>query len=60
MSFPLQDVFSAGCVIAETFLDGKPLFDYAAVRKQRVAWALTDAASVSAHGLCGSTTKETA
>ena len=34
MSFLLQDVFSAGCVIAETFLDGKPLFDYAAVRKE--------------------------
>ena len=34
MCMLLQDVFSAGCVIAETFLDGKPLFDYAAVRKE--------------------------
>ncbi len=34
----LQDVFSAGCVIAETFLDGKPLFDYAAVRNEVAAW----------------------
>lgn len=25
---PPQDVFSLGCVLAELFLDGQPLFDY--------------------------------
>lgn len=26
---PAMDIFSAGCVIAELFLDGTPLFDFA-------------------------------
>ena len=61
MCFLLQDVFSAGCVIAETFLDGKPLFDYAAVRakslQQGLLLLLLQSALMASHGVCGSATK---
>lgn len=32
---PLQDVFSAGCVIAELFMDGAPLFDLGSLLSYR-------------------------
>ena len=29
---PAMDVFSLGCVLAELFMDGQPLFDYSKAR----------------------------
>ena len=34
-----QDVFSLGCVLAELFLDGQPLFDYSRLLGYRAAGA---------------------
>lgn len=36
--FAVQDVFSAGCVLAEMFLDGKLLFDRPQVPASMVIW----------------------
>lgn len=36
---PLQDVFSLGCVLAELFLDGQPLFDYSRLLAYRLGGA---------------------
>ena len=35
----LQDVFSLGCVLAELFLDGQPLFDYSRLLAYRLGGA---------------------
>lgn len=32
----IQDVFSLGCVLAELFLDGQPLFDYSRLLAYRL------------------------
>ena len=32
----VQDVFSLGCVLAELFLDGQPLFDYSRLLAYRL------------------------
>lgn len=32
---PTMDIFSAGCVIAEIFMDGHPLFDLAQLQNYR-------------------------
>jgi phosphoinositide-3-kinase regulatory subunit 4 len=35
----LQDIFSLGCVLAELFLDGQPLFDYSRLLAYRLGGA---------------------
>lgn len=34
-ALPSSDIFSAGCIIAEIFMDGEPLFDHAAILRYR-------------------------
>lgn len=35
MLYPAMDIFSAGCVVAEIFMDGHPLFDLALLQNYR-------------------------